>query len=175
MQVCLCYPLAPSHLIPKNNGTRDRVIWSPLHRALSALPMILAVYIYPGREEAKQKNQRKDGGVDEKLTISQTVKPGGLWFYGIMVDGCTMKSWLLWIATLSAISHPAGKGFFVNTHHDFNSMRVGGEELDFFFKLYNPGERRQAQYVREKHAVSKYSYPSGHRVDLTHLPPTDWS
>lgn len=58
MQVCLLYPFAPSHLIPKNNGTRDRVIWSPLHRALSALPMILAVYIYPGREEAKQKKNK---------------------------------------------------------------------------------------------------------------------
>lgn len=158
MQVCLRYPLAPSHLIPKNNGTRDRVIWSLLHHALSLLPMILAVYIYPGREEAKQKNRRKDGGVDEKRTIPKTVKPGRLWFYGIMVEGCTMKSWLLLIAILSAISHPAGKGFFVNTHHDFNSMCVGVEELGFFFKLHNQGERRQAQYMREKHAVSKYSY-----------------
>jgi len=75
--------------------------------------MILAVYIYPGREEAKQKNRRKDGGVDEKLTISKTVKPGRLWFYGITVDGCTMKSWLLLLAILSAISHPAGKDFLL--------------------------------------------------------------
>lgn len=80
------------------------------------------------------------------------------------------------LPVLSAISHPAGKDLFVNTHHDFSSTCVGGEELDFF-KLYNQGERRQAQYMRETCSVKILSsiIPQVTLADPSHLPPTDWS
>lgn len=46
-----------------------------------------------------------------------------------------------------------------------------------FFKLYNQGERRQAQYVRETRSVKILSsiIPQVTLADPSHLPPTDWS
>lgn len=92
--------LAPSHLIPQNNRTYERLFGHLSIVLCHCYPWSWQfIFIQGERRRNKEKkkpkhnnkkNRRKDGGVDEKLTISKPVKPGRLRFYGIMVDGCTM-------------------------------------------------------------------------------------
>lgn len=108
----LSFLLLPTLSPKRKEHVKESLVTSP-SCFVTATHDLGSLYLSRERGGETKKNRREDGGVDEKLTISKTVKPGRLWFYGIMVDGCTMKSWLLLLAILSAISHPAGKDFLL--------------------------------------------------------------